>query len=485
MEDFAALIDGLHGLSVVLGLGIGLLGGFVFAMLTYRFYGKNFRSAFERLGDEMKKSYDGVTDEMKSSFKSLSSEALADSQSQFLSLADRELDKKTEQHATELESKKELIDTQLQSMSKSMTETLNTVPTELEKNQTRVAEVLDKSAEQIKESNKSYLDQLTEKSETQTKAHNKELETKKELIDQRLTDMDVKLGKVERLVQELQTDRKAQYGALDDQLKSLTSTTSSLQKALADNRVRGQWGERIAEDILRLLGFVEGVNYVKQATTDDGSRPDFTFRLPNQLSLNMDAKFPLDNYMRYSEANTEADKRSFSDKFLRDVNSRVSEIQKRDYIGAETLDCVLVFIPNEQVYRFIHEQDHSIIDSALRQKVILCSPLTLYIVLAVIRQASQNFNIEQQSRQIVTIVNEIRQEWDKYTGEMQTLSNHFQRVYNNLQRLTVTRTRALDRRFDKIEGLLEDTDLGNSEEALPVAAPALQPPGKSADELPF
>ena len=483
MEDFAALNGGLHGISIALGLVIGLVGGFVFAMLTYRFYGKKFRSTFERLSDEMKSSYDGVADEMKSSFKSLSSEALADSQSQFLSLADRELDKKTEQHATELESKKELIDTQLHSMSKSMTETLNTVPTELEKNQTKVAEVLDKSAEQIKESNKSYLDQLTEKSETQTKAHNKELETKKELIDQRLTDMDVKLGKVERLVQELQTDRKAQYGALDDQLKSLTSTTNSLQQSLADNRARGQWGERIAEDILRLLGFVEGVNYVKQATTDDGNRPDFTFRLPNQLSLNMDAKFPLDNYMRYSEADTEADKRSFSDKFLRDVNSRVAEIQKRDYIGAETLDCVLVFIPNEQVYRFIHEQDHSIIDSALRQKVILCSPLTLYIVLAVIRQASQNFNIEQQSRQIVTIVNEIRQEWDKYTGEMQTLSNHFGRVYNNLQRLTVTRTRALDRRFDKIEGLLEDTDLGASEDAL--HAPALQAPDKSTDELPF
>ena len=244
----------------------------------------------------------------------------------------------------------------------------------------------------------------------------------------------------------------------------MTATTSSLQTALADNRARGQWGERIAEDILRLLGFVEGVNYVKQATTDDGSRPDFTFHLPNHLSLNMDAKFPLDNYMRYSEADTEADRRSFSDKFLRDVNSRVNEIQKREYIGAETLDCVLIFIPNEQVYRFIHEQDHSIIDSALRQKVILCSPLTLYIVLAVIRQASQNFNIEQQSRQIVAIVNEIRQEWDKYTGEMQTLSNHFQRVYNNLQRLTVTRTRALDRRFDKIEGLLEDNNLERGSE---------------------
>lgn len=454
MDGFAALFAGLHGLSIVIGLGIGLVGGFVFAMLTYRFYGRSFRRTFER-----------VSDEMKNSFNSLSSEALTKNRQDFLSLADRELGKKTEQHRTELESKKELIDQSLESMSKSMTDTLNTVPVNLEKNENRVTEVLDKSTKDLKDSNKSYLDHLTEKAETQTKEHNKELDSKKELIDQRLTDMDVKLGKVERLVQDLQTDRKSQYSALGQQLQSLTATTSKLETALADNRARGQWGERIAEDILRLLGFIEGVNYDKQATTADGRRPDFTFHLPNRLSLNMDAKFPLDNYLLYHEAESEQERRTYSDRFLRDVNSRVSEIQKRDYIGAETLDCVLIFIPNEQVYRFIHEQDDSIIDSALRQKVILCSPLTLYIVLAVIRQASQNFNIEQQSREIVAIVNEIRQEWDKYTGEMQTLSNHFQRVYNNLQRLTVTRTRALDRRFDKIEGLLESNDLHTDDEA--------------------
>ena len=461
MEDFTALINGLHGFSVALGLGVGLVGGFFFAMLTYRFYGRNFRSTFERLSDEMKKSYNTATEDMKSSFKSLSSQALTDNQKEFLSLADRELDKKTEQHATELDSRKELIDTQLQNMS----DTLKTVPTELEKNQNKVSEVLDKSAQQMQESNKSYLNQLTEKAETQSKEHSKELESKKELIDQRLTDMDTKLGKVEQLVQELQTDRKTQFGALGQQLQSLTSTTNSLQQALADNRARGQWGERMAEDMLNMMGFVEGINYTKQSALDEGTRPDFTFQFPNQKSLNMDAKFPLDNYLRYVEADNDVERKEFSQKFLRDVNQRINEIQKRGYIAAETLDCVLIFIPNEQVYRFIHEQDHSIIDSSLRQKVILCSPLTLYVVLAVIRQASQNFNIEQKSREIVAVVNEIRKEWEKYTDEMQTLSNHFQRVYNNLQRLTVTRTSALDRRFDKIEGLLEDNALASGDEA--------------------
>ncbi|MCY4071834.1 MAG: DNA recombination protein RmuC [Chloroflexi bacterium] len=444
MDSFSALINGLHGLSVALGLGLGLVCGFIFAMLTYRFYGKNVRNTFERLSDEMKKTFD-----------SLSSEALNKNQERFLNLANDKFSDHTERHSSELESKKELIDTQLQQMS----ETLKTVPTELEKSQTKVAEVLDKSTESLKESNQSYLNQLTEKSETQTKEHNKELDSKKELIDQRLTDMDVKLGKVERLVQELQTDRKAQYSALDEQLKSLTSTTSSLQNALADNRARGQWGERMAEDMLNFMGLVEGVNYIKQSAIEAGTRPDFTFLFPNQKSLNMDAKFPLDNYLRYIEAENDAERKEFSRKFLRDVDQRVSEIQKRGYIATGTLDCVLIFIPNEQVYRFIYEEDQRIIDNALKQKIIMCSPLTLYIVLAVIRQAAQNFNIEQRSQEIVDVVNDIRKEWEKYTGQMDKLERRFKGMHDDFHALTGTRTRQLDRKFVRIDNFTKSNEL--------------------------
>lgn len=459
--DIGEIIASLDGLSLFVGAIAGLLIGVGLLLMTRYNMKKTFNSAL----DSQKESFDSALNELKASFSSLSSEALAKNQQDFLSLADRELGKKTEQHTTELESKKELIDQSLDSMSKSMKDTLNTVPTNLEKNQNKVAEVLDKSTKDLKESNQNYLQQLTDKTETQTEAHQKELDKKKELIDQKLTDMDVKLGKVERLVQELQSDRKEQYGALGQQLRNLTDTATSLQKALADNRARGQWGERIAEDILSWMGLIEGHHYDKQLTTGEGRRPDFTFHLPNGMSLNMDVKFPLDNYERYHNADNPTEQQEFTNKFLRDVTARVAEIHKREYISAETVDCVLIFIPNEQVYRFIHEQDHTIIDSALQQKVILCSPLTLYIVLALIRQAAQNFNVEQKSREIVSIVNEIRGEWSKYTEKMRQLENTFGTMQKRFQELTFTRTRALDRRFGKIEGLLESNDMHEHDEA--------------------
>ena len=468
MDDFAALINGLHGISIALGLGIGLVAGFVFAMLSYRFYGKNFRNTFDRLSYEMKKTFD-----------SLSAEALNKNSERFLNLANDKFANQTERHNIELEGAEKQIGTRLQQMK----ETLDIVPAELEKNQKGVSDVIEKSAKNLEESNKTHLTQLQTRSDTQTKEHIAKLDEKELLINRRLGEMDEKLGKVQKLIDEFEKARESKLGALDDQLKNLTRTTSSLQRALADNRARGQWGERMAEDMLNFMGLVEGVNYIKQSAIEAGSRPDFTFLFPGQKSLNMDAKFPLDNYLRYIEAENDADRKEFSQKFLRDVNQRIVEIQKREYIAAGTLDCVLIFIPNEQIYRFIYEEDQAIIDNALKQKVILCSPLTLYIVLAVIRQAAQNFNIEQRSREIIDVVNDIRQEWEKYTGQMDKLERRFKGMYDDFNALTGTRTRQLDRKFVKIDSVTKSSEL----QAGAKVETASLPDGSSAtnDKLPL
>ena len=317
-------------------------------------------------------------------------------------------------------------------------------------------EALKESSEELTKSNESLLHRLEDKSRFQTEQHSAEFENKKELIDQRLTEMDKKLGAVQTFISEFENARENQFGALDKQLQNLTQTTTSLQRALADNRVRGQWGERIAEDILQLLGFIKDVNYKKQSRISSERRPDFTFLLPNQMYLNMDAKFPLVNYQRYFDADTESVKKRYRAIFLRDVKNRISEIQGRGYINSKTVNCVLIFIPNEQIYRFIHEQDHSIIEFALKQRVILCSPLTLYIVLSVIHQAAENFAFEQKSREIFGVIKEIQSEWEKYTDQMAKLEASFRTLQGRFNTLTGTRTRRLDSKFNRIESITKD-----------------------------
>jgi len=451
MEELGRQLASLHGLSFGLGAVLGLALGFVALVLMRR----QLRDTFEQASVEQAKRLEQSQAQLKSAFESLAAQALQNNQSSFLELAGVQFSAQSQRYSSELEGKKSLIDSQLSQMS----DTLKTVPSELEKNQRQVSEVIDKSTQSLAESNQAHLSQLQQRADAQTKEHVTKLDEKELQINRRLGEMDAKLGRVQELIGEFEKARESKLGALDEQLKSLTTTTATLQMALADNRARGQWGERMAEDMLQFMGLVEGVNYTKQGTIAAGTRPDFTFRLPNEKSLHMDAKFPLDNYLRYIEAQTEAERNSYSKKFLSDVNQRVTEIKKRDYIAADTLDCVLIFIPNEQVYRFIHEQDHSVIDSALQQKVILCSPLTLYIVLSVIRQAAQNFNIERRSREIIDIVNEIRGEWDKYTGQMDKLERRFKGMHDDFHALTATRTRQLDRKFVKVDNITKNKEL--------------------------
>ncbi|MHC4065252.1 MAG: DNA recombination protein RmuC [Planctomycetota bacterium] len=289
----------------------------------------------------------------------------------------------------------------------------------------------------------------------QTKQGEAALEGKKKLIDKTVEQMTAKLG-------ELSKDRRESQGKLADRLETTTQATTALQKttaqlreALANPQRRGQWGERMAEDVLQLAGFIEGVNYQKQAATDAGSKPDFTFLLPQGRRVNMDVKFPLPNYLRYLDAADEATREQTKTLFLRDVRARIKEITTRDYIDpAEgTVDYVLVFIPNEQVYGFIHEHDPSLLDDALRQKVVLCSPLTLYAVLAVIRQAAENFRLEQTSREILSLLGAFQKEWAKYSEVMERMGKRLEEAMSQYDALVTTRTRKLERQLDKIEDL--------------------------------
>jgi DNA recombination protein RmuC len=290
-----------------------------------------------------------------------------------------------------------------------------------------------------------------------------ELEGKKSLIDQQLGSMNAKLDQVSTLMQTLEADRVQKFGRLSEQLTmqhegvtALLQTTTSLREALSSTKARGQWGERMAEDVLRLAGFVENVNYRKQKVLD-GARgmPDFTFLLPNDLLLHMDVKFPLDNYLRFCDATSDLESKRYKDDFLRDVKARIKELSSRDYIDASggTVDFVLLFIPNEQLYAFIHEHDGDLIDAAVRQRVIFCSPLTLFAVLALIRQMVENFQLARTSDEILGLLGQFNDQWNKFVTQMDKVGARIEAAGNEYEALVGTRRRALERPLHKIEAI--------------------------------
>ena len=319
------------------------------------------------------------------------------------------------------------------------------------------------SLEALSRSTDEFLKLAKAKLDSERDATVKELDAKKSLIDQQLNQMTAELGKVSQLMKDLEKDRVEKFGELASQLKItgeqtavLAQTTNTLREALASTKVRGQWGERMAEDVLRLAGFIENVNYVKQkAIEGSGSRPDFTFLLPRKLKLNMDVKFPLDNYMKFLEARSEPEKIKFRNDFLRDVKARIKEVTTRDYINPEqnTVDSVLLFIPNEQIYAFIHEQDGSILDDGIKNGVVFCSPLTLFAILAVIRKAVDNFSLEQTSNEILSLLGAFKKQWDEFLAKLELVGKRIGDAQREYEALTTTRRRQLEKPLNRIEDL--------------------------------
>jgi DNA recombination protein RmuC len=319
------------------------------------------------------------------------------------------------------------------------------------------------SLEALSKNTEEFLKVANETLSKQTQSGEKELEGKKQLIDQTLGVMKEDLQKVQELVKSFEKDREKKFGELANQLKytaeqtgRLQETASQLKSVLASTKARGQWGERMAEDVLRLAGFVEGINYRKQKALETaGTRPDYTFLLPQGLKVNMDVKFPFDNYLRYLEADGENDREKYKGQFLRDVRGRIKEVTTRDYINPEedTVDYVIVFIPNEQVYAFINESDSSLLDDALRNRVILCSPITLYAILAVIRQAVENFNLEKTTDQILSLLGSFSKQWTLFLKSLEKTGKRIDDAQREFAVLNSTRRNQLERPLKRIEDL--------------------------------
>ena len=266
-----------------------------------------------------------------------------------------------------------------------------------------------------------------------------------------LSGVRAELGRLQESVARSHGELHQQLLSTSAQTASLTATAGALREVLASPKARGQWGERMADDVLRQAGLVEGVSYVKQRATAHGTIPDVTFLLPSGQVLHMDVKFPVANYVRFLEGGGPAER----DAFLKDVRCRVRELTGRGYVdpAGGTLDYVLLFLPNESIYAFVHEQDPGLLDEALRRKVVLCSPLTLYAVLAVVRQAADTAALERTSGEVLAVLGTFTQEWDRFCEALDKVGRAVDSMERAYGELAGTRRRALERPLARVDEL--------------------------------
>ena len=283
-------------------------------------------------------------------------------------------------------------------------------------------------------------------------------------------DVSKRLAELNHELDQLRQHNAGQFSSVSEAVTLLAQRTANLNEVLSSSQKRGQWGERLAEDMIRAAGLVEGVNYSKQDTTAAGGRPDFTFTMPPDRVLFMDVKFPLDRYVAHLDADDDATRATTKADFVKAVRSHVDALAKRDYIDQTTedaLDYVLMFVPNESISGFVHEADPHLIDWALERKVVLCSPLTLYAFLVVIRQATESFHTEQTAAEITQQINKFSKEFDNYSAAVDKVRATFNKLDNELGAIATdgTRFRKLSVPIRDIEKLRKRQGIGELDAA--------------------
>ena len=211
----------------------------------------------------------------------------------------------------------------------------------------------------------------------------------------------------------------------------------------------------MADDVLRMAGLVEGVNYRRQTGVAGGGIPDVTFLLPGDRVLHMDVKFPIDNYVRALEADSEAEAKAAPPPSCATSasGSRRSPPAPTSTRTPRSTTCC-PSSPTRASTRSSTSTTPTWSTWPSAQRVVLCSPFTLFAVLAVIRQSMDAFRLERTGDEILTCLGGFTKQWEKFSEQVDKLvAGSFDSTQRAYEDLAGTRRRALQRKLDQVDDL--------------------------------
>lgn len=219
-------------------------------------------------------------------------------------------------------------------------------------------------------------------------------------------------------------DVQRSLGRLEETHKhiiDISKDISSLQDLLRAPKFRGEIGETLLGKLLEDILPKENIKLQHRFKT--GDIVDAAIMVGQNL-ICIDAKFPLENFRKFSEASAEEEKNGHYRIFIRDVKKRVDEVASKYILTDEgTFDFALMYIPAEAVYYHI-SKDEELSSYTKAKKVVFVSPNTFYAYLQAILYGLRGINIQKNIQKVFAELSRMQMDFSKFQDDFNTLGKH-------------------------------------------------------------
>jgi DNA recombination protein RmuC len=298
------------------------------------------------------------------------------------------------------------------------------------------------SHEALKSNNQEFLTLAeTRMREARTEATS-DIDARKKAIEDLLAPLQKTLDHVDREIADSER-RRVESGAqlmqriasLDTMGQHLQSETRRLVDALKRPGVRGRWGELQLKRVVELAGMLEHCDFEEQQTRDgelNGTarriRPDVIIKLAGGKHIIVDAKVPLDAYLKALEAPDEPARQALLLEHARQVRTHLLQLGDKNYFAdvPATPEFVVMFLPGEMFFSAALEQDPSLIEFGVERKVIPASPTTLIALLKAVAYGWQQAAMEENARHISELGRNLYE-------SLRSLGGHFEDLGSKLK----------------------------------------------------
>ncbi len=254
--------------------------------------------------------------------------------------------------------------------------------------------------------------------------------------------------------------RLAQIDEAQKRISELSTHVVSLQDVLNDKRSRGAFGEIQLEQLIKNMIPSQHIDF--QCHLSTGVRVDCLLTMPEPaLPVAIDAKFPLEAYRAWQNAEGESDTKLAHRTFKQSIKKHIDDISKKYIIRDETSEHALMFIPSETIFAEIHSSLAELVPYAFENGILMVSPSTLMAVLTTASAAIKDAATKKQMHIIQDHLRMLAKDFERFDKRMNNLSKHIEQAHTDVG-LIHTSAHKITKRFQKIEAVELDDAVDES-----------------------